>query len=226
MWDEEVAERVERRADIFLQKRAMPSGDADIEDEAVGAYEIAQILVEAEGGEKQSGDAAGAGFNARSAYRKNMDVLVDFVVVADLRVIDLGRLLHLAVGEEEVAHREAVVTFRAVAPPPFNGHIGNQILHFLGREVKETVGVAVIPLHAAPLGTLVLHLFEALNLPGEDTEVTGVVADGLLPPRGLVTPVPLRTRDGTPRALADSLEESVLLGSETWSLTRSTCRST
>ena len=78
-WDDEVAERVERRADTFLQKRAMPSGDADIEDEAVGAYEVAQILVKAEGGDKKSGDGAGAGFNARSAYRKNMDVLVDLV---------------------------------------------------------------------------------------------------------------------------------------------------
>ena len=88
-WDNEVTEHVEQRANTFLQKRAVPSGDANVDDEAVGAYEVAQILVVAEGGEQKSGVGAGAGFNARSAYRKNMDVLADLVESIDKDELDV-----------------------------------------------------------------------------------------------------------------------------------------
>jgi hypothetical protein len=76
---EEAVEGVRGRANTFLQKRAMPYGDNEWDDEAVGVYEVAQAAVEAEGGEPLSGDGVGSGFYARSAYRKNMWRLAELV---------------------------------------------------------------------------------------------------------------------------------------------------
>ncbi|WP_096391483.1 hypothetical protein [Halopenitus persicus] len=76
-WGEEAVERVRDRAQTFLQKGAMPYGDNDMEDEAVGVYEVAQAAIRAEGGEPLSGSGAGSGFYARSAYKRNMKRLAE-----------------------------------------------------------------------------------------------------------------------------------------------------
>ena len=89
-WNNEVTERVEQRTSTFLQKRTVPSGDADVDDEAVGAYEVAQIFVVAEDGEEKSGTGAGPGFNPRSAYRRNTDVLADLVDSIDEDELDVA----------------------------------------------------------------------------------------------------------------------------------------
>lgn len=52
------------------RKSLGPHGDATDDDLAVGTYEIAQILVEAGGGEKQDGDGVGSESYSRSTYRK------------------------------------------------------------------------------------------------------------------------------------------------------------
>ena len=76
-WGEEAVERVRRRSDTFFNKGAIPYGDNNLEDEAVGVYQVVQAAVEAEGGESLRGKGTGNGFYARSAYRRNMKRLAE-----------------------------------------------------------------------------------------------------------------------------------------------------
>jgi len=69
---EDAVEKARDWSATFFEQGAMPHGDNDDDDEAVGVYEVAQIAIEAEGGESLSGEGAGRGFHARDAYRKNM----------------------------------------------------------------------------------------------------------------------------------------------------------
>lgn len=76
---DEAVETVRAKARTFYQHGAIPYSDNDLDDEAVGVYQVAQVAVDAEGGESLSGDGVGSGFYARSAYRKNMWRLAELV---------------------------------------------------------------------------------------------------------------------------------------------------
>lgn len=76
---DEAVEKVQRKADTFMQKGAIPSEDNTMDDEAVGAYEVAQAAIEAKGGESLPGSGMGSGFYARTAYRRNMRRLPELV---------------------------------------------------------------------------------------------------------------------------------------------------
>lgn len=76
-WGEEAIERVRDRAQTFLQQGAIPYGDNDVEDEAVGVYQVAQAAIKAEGGEPLSGRGTGNGRYARTAYKRNMKRLAE-----------------------------------------------------------------------------------------------------------------------------------------------------
>lgn len=76
---EDAVSNARARSDTFFNKGALPHGGASPDDEAIGAYEIAQIAIRAEGGETLAGKGAGNGFYARSAYRLNMWRLAEMI---------------------------------------------------------------------------------------------------------------------------------------------------
>jgi len=90
VWGKEAVERVQQQADTFLNKGAIPHGDNDIEDEAVGVYQVAQAAVEAEGGESLRGRGTGSGFYARSAYKRNMKRLAELTDGVTFAELDIG----------------------------------------------------------------------------------------------------------------------------------------
>lgn len=89
LWGDEAVEQVEQRAKTFLQQRAMPYGDNDVDDLAVGTYKIAQAAIESMGGESLRGSGAGAGFNARSAYKRNMYRLAEMTDGVEFEELDV-----------------------------------------------------------------------------------------------------------------------------------------
>jgi hypothetical protein len=58
------------------------------------------------------------------------------VILPHLRVVDAGRLVDLVVCEEVIPDGQTVIALVRPGPVAFDGHLGDQLRHLLGREVE------------------------------------------------------------------------------------------